>query len=167
MHKTLARKSALTPTTKSDANFALRFAQRKMHTSINGNTTGRFSKRGNSTSSNGSSHSGSAAALRSNNTIVVGSLCAASIPVFGMMAKRYYFDCRTAKCSPVESSASPSNAKSTAEHVNDELNDHLKEKVMTVLRSIHLAFLFTPALIFAPLTYLESCPFGTRNFGTL
>jgi aarF domain-containing kinase len=168
IHKTMARKSALTPTTKADANFALRFAQRKMHTSINGNTTGRISKRGNSTSSNGSSHGGSAAALRSanksNNRIVVGSLCAASIPVFGMIAKRYYFDCRTAKCSPVESSASPPNAKSTAEHVNDELEDHLKEKVMTVLRSIHLAFLFTPALIFAPLTYLKSCPMWYKKF---
>ena len=156
----IARKSALTPQTISNANFALRFAQRKMYTSINGKAAVKRNTKSSISSSN--SNSGSTAALRSankrNNRIVVGSLCAASLPIFGMVAKTYYFDNRLAKCNQAESSGTPSSNSSTAEHVNDELSDHAKEKVMTILRSIHLAFLFAPALVFAPLTYLKSCP---------
>ena len=133
-------------------------AQRKMYTSINGKTAVKRNTKSSISSSN--SNSGSTAALRSankrNNRIVVGSLCAASLPIFGMVAKTYYFDNRLAKCNQAESSGTPSSNSSTAEHVNDELSDHAKEKVMTILRSIHLAFLFAPALVFAPLTYLKS-----------
>ena len=161
IHKTIARKSASTPTT--NVNFALRLVQRKLYTSKNGKgmtdaVTGSNSS-GSSASSNAALRStNKRGVLNRNNRIVVGSLCAAPLPVFGMIAKRYYFDSRSAKCSPVDSASCSSSKKSTAEHINDELSDHLKEKVMTVLRSIQLAFLFAPALVLAPLTYFKSCP---------
>jgi aarF domain-containing kinase len=48
--------------------------------------------------------------------------------------------------------------KKREENVGDELNKNFKESVMTGLRSIQLAILFSPALFFAPVTYLKSCP---------
>ena len=51
----IARKSALTPQTISNANFALRFAQRKMYTSINGKTAVKRNTKSGISSSNSNS----------------------------------------------------------------------------------------------------------------